>query len=100
MNILLHQQMDGSSANYLHLQTKRSATGNILAGITGNIAVTWDAAFADTNYTINVMIQSGSTSVFLVDCIVSMSTTGCVIAVKNISLLTSSGTLHVTAIHD
>lgn len=92
--------MDGIAPAWIQLQTKRVSTGTILAGIIGNITVTWDAAFADDGYTISALIQSGSLGLFHIDSIVSKGTTSCVIAVKNISLLSGSGTLHVTAIHD
>lgn len=100
MNTLVHQQMDGSAAPWIQIQTKRVSTGTILAGIIGNITVTWDAAFADDSYTISALIQSGSLGLFQIDSIVSKGTATCVIAVKNISLLSGAGTLHVTAIHD
>lgn len=100
MNALIHQQMDGSANNWIQVQTKRAATGNILASLFGNITVTWDAEFPSTNYTISYGIQTSGTGLLGVDSIVSKSTTGCVIAVKNLSLATQSGTIHLTAIHD
>lgn len=100
MNTLVHQQMDGSAAPWIQIQTKRVSTGTILAGIIGNITVTWDASFPDGNYTISAMVETGALSILQIDSIVSKGTTTCVIAVKNVSLLSNSGTIHVTAIHD
>lgn len=99
MNALVAQMMDGNAPSHLHIQTKRVATGNILAAILAPIAITWDAAFADTNYTIGY-VNEGAAGVLSLDSIASKTTTGCTINVKNVSLSTASGTLHVTAIHD
>lgn len=100
MNTQLSQQMEGNSPPFVQFQTKRVSTGTILAGVIGNVAVTWDGAFPDTNYTVAALIQSGALSLVQIDSLVSVSTAGCVIAVKNITLLSQSATLHVMAIHD
>lgn len=101
MNTRLSQDMDGDASPWLQFQTKRVATGSILANLFSNITVTWDGAFPDANYTINYAIETSGTGLLGVDSIVSRTATACVIAVKNLSLLAAnSGTLHITAIHD
>lgn len=99
MNTLLAQQMAGDSPPYIQFQTKRVATGNILATLLAPITVTWDSAFPDTNYTISYSIV-GPAGVLSLDSITSVTAAGCTINVKNVSLGTNSGTLHVMAIHD
>lgn len=100
MNTQLSQQMEGNSPPFVQFQTKRVSTGTILAGVIGNIAVTWDGAFPDTNYTVSALLQSGSVGIMQIDSLVSTATTGCVIAVKNITIFSHTATLHVMAIHD
>lgn len=96
---LVSQHADGSKSSTIQVETKRVATGNILAGLTNPITVTFDTPFPDTNFTLSCSME-GAASVFLLDSITSKLAGGCVVGVKNISIGTNSGTLHVTAIAD
>jgi hypothetical protein len=100
MNTKLSQHMDGSVPEFLQFQSKRVAIPGILAGLTSNVTVTWDGSFGDSLYTINYALQCASSLALSLDSILSMSATGCVIVVKNVSLATTAGTLHITGIHD
>lgn len=108
MPTLIPQTDDGSKPSHVtmpdsamrEMRTKRVSTGSILAGLIGNITVTWDTAFADANYTICPAVQTSGLSVLQIDSIVSFTASGCVIAVKNVSLLANTGTIHIIALHD
>lgn len=92
--------MEGGASGYLQIQAKRISTGSILALQTKSITVTWDALFKDANYTLSASVQTSGLSVLQVDSIVSLAADSCVLAVKNISLSSNSGTIHILAVHD
>lgn len=96
---LVSQHADGSKSSTIQIETKRVATGNILAGLTSPITVTFDTAFPDTNFSLSYSME-GAAGVFLIDSITSKLAGSCVIGVKNLSIGTNSGTLHVIAIAD
>lgn len=82
-----------------NVRTKRVTTGSIAAGVAVNVTVTWSSAFADTSYTpVVTVVQTSDTGLWVVH-IVSVSTTGIVVRVKNDST-TTTGTLQAIAIHD
>lgn len=84
------------------IQTKRVATPAMLIGATSNVSVTWDVAFANTNYTVSVTLE-GASLLGLTPVISSRTATGCVVTIRNsllVNLLVNAGTLHLIATAD
>lgn len=90
----------GSST--MNCQHKRVATGNILTVTRSDVTVTWDAAFADTNYTVALSIVDTSALGLGLqpERIRSKSASAITVQVFNASVGTLSGTLEAIAVHD
>jgi hypothetical protein len=85
----------------VELQTVRLTTGSITNGTNSSVTVTWPSAFASTSYTVVAGVEDSTAGLGLqVEHIVSRTTTGCVIRVKNNGTGALTGTLHVVGISD
>jgi hypothetical protein len=85
------------------LSHKRVSTGSIAASSSAAVTVTWGAAFANTNYTVNCSVQeaTASASTLRVHHIESLTTTTAVVRVVNDDTgAAHTGTLHCMAMHD
>ena len=65
--------------------------GRVTAGGQADVAVTWDAPFLDTNYTVNVNVLHGSVSHLFDAQIEAVTTTGCTISVRSSFFRAGSG---------
>lgn len=88
--------------NSTGLQHERITTGSISAGATALITITWDVAFADTNYTGFASVEDPTTSSLSLSVvhIESKSTTTMTVRVINNAVGSLTGTLNAMAIHD
>lgn len=88
----------------LGIQTKRVAGPGSTASDTGaDVTVTWDSAFADTDYTVVASVVGGNTQYLAkVGCqIRSKTASGCVVRVWNMhSNSVNIADIHLIAIHD
>jgi hypothetical protein len=86
----------------VQLQTVRLTTGSIAATpATGSVTVTWPKPFRDTNYTVVATVEDATAGLGLaVEHVVSKSTTGCVVRVKNNSAGALTGVLGLVAVGD
>ncbi len=83
-------------------QHERITTGSIGAGSTALVTITWDVAFADTNYTAFADVEDATTSSLALSVvhIESKSTTNMTVRVINNAAGSLTGTLNAMAIHD
>ena len=83
-------------------QHERVATGSIATLVRADVSITWDTAFADTNYTVILAVEDTSALGLGLtpERIRSKTTSGITVQVFNASLGSLSGTLHAVAIHD
>jgi hypothetical protein len=86
-------------------QTKRVGTGSIAGGGTVTVTVTWDTAFADTNYTVALATEStdsnATSPAIRPDHIRSKTASAITVACTNADAVTArTGTVHAVAIHD
>lgn len=86
------------------IRHQRVATGNVAAGSTQEVTITWDTPFTDDNYTVTAQVHSAqgvlgtSLRIFRITAVTS---SGCSVSVRNDdSLAALSGTVHAIAIHD
>lgn len=83
------------------VETKRVATGNIGAGVTSSITVTWDTAFPDTNYTVVAVIRELGTNNLEVENLAAHLASSVEVRVRNRDGINGhSGTVHAIAIAD
>lgn len=92
-----------SSGSGLNVQRKRVSTGSVAGGATAAVTITWDDAFADTDYTISAVIEEATagTSTLRVHHVESRAVSECVVRVVNDEAVSArTGTVHCIAIHD
>jgi len=95
--------VDGFAQSGAGVRHKRVSTGSITLGVNVPITLTWDAAFADTNYTVGCSIEDGATGLASLEVhhLESKTASGVVVRVNNLDLTTArTGTLHCWAFHD
>ncbi|MDO7847647.1 hypothetical protein Q5H92_14860 [Hymenobacter sp. M29] len=86
--------------NYLNIKTARVSTGSILTTVIAPITVTWPTPFLDTNYTVSATCLASGINLLEVQSMTSLTPSSVTFSVKNLSLSTVSGSLHVVAVHD
>jgi hypothetical protein len=85
----------------LGFQHKRVSAGSIAAATAVDVTVTWDSAFADTNYTISVNAHLGAAQAWLIRTQIRTINAGSVVVrVYNEDTSARTPTLHAIAIHD
>lgn len=86
----------------LLIKAERVTTGSIGAGLSALVTLTWAAAFADANYTVQASVVDATAAVasLRVVHIETISATAVAVRVENTSAGALTGVLHVTAIHD
>ena len=82
------------------IQGKRVAGSALAAGATTDITVTWDVPFPDTNYTVSALALLASLAVPPSIHVHDITTTSCIIRIKNNDSVSRTPTIHATAIHD
>lgn len=84
------------------LKSKRVSTGSIATAATALITITWDTAFADTNYTATVdVIDATTTSLSLSTVHIETQTASAItVRIINNALGSLTGTIHAIGIHD
>lgn len=80
----------------------RVATPAMLISANPVASIVWDPAYADTNYTVSVDLESANSGLLgLTPTITSRTPTGCSVTLKVlIALAAGAGTVHFLAIHD
>lgn len=84
------------------VRTKRGvSTGSIAGGAEATVTITWDTAFADTNYTAVVSASANLNAAPQVERILTKTASAITVRVKNEDAVNAqTGTLEAIAIHD
>lgn len=90
------------TAQFASIQTKRVTTGSVAAGLSSLVTITWNVAFADTNYTVSpAVLDSTAAGLALTLLHVESVTAGAItVRVLNTSVGSLTGTIHAIAVHD
>lgn len=83
------------------LRAARASTGSVAGTGQADVTVTFDSAFADTNFTVTASVVEDEASESLrVRRIRSVTAGQVVVNVVNNAIVPRSGTVHVIAVHD
>lgn len=91
---------DTLSQTSLGIQTVKVPTGNVLTTVLASLTVTWPIPYPDLAYTVQATCETSGLNLIQVQGITSRTTTQVTISLKNLSLATTSGTLHLLGIKD